>query len=126
MTAFSGATAYATLPISLTDTRSNETRGGYEVRLSMGELTVGDGATASMTIAPSNIHVTGVSGLPEGLDQGFEGSARSTQLVTLFASGDVAPAVQTTIQVELRLEIPAGTMPGEFSGDISIEVLPII
>jgi hypothetical protein len=126
VTAFSGATAYAFLPLTLTDTRSSEGRGRYEVRLKVGELTVGDETSSSMIIEPANIQVTDVDGLPEGLARGFEGSASLESPVTLFATGNAAPAVETTIRVALRMEIPAGTMPGSFSGDISIEVIPIV
>jgi hypothetical protein len=92
------------------------------VRLVMEQLALEDGGS----IDPVHIRVINIDGLPEGLEQGFLGSASLDAPVTLFASGAVAPAVETTIHVALRLDLPAGTVPGSFSGNISIEVIPII
>ena len=125
VTAFSGATVSATLPIAISDTRSDATRAGYSVNLKMGALTVGDGSLASMKIDPANIRVTGVSGLPDGLKQSFEGAASLGRSVTLFGTEGVAPAIESSmLSATLVIEIPAGTMPGAFSGEISIEVIP--
>lgn len=126
VTAFAGATAYATLPIKLTDTRSDETRGGYEVRLAMSPLTSGDDASQTVIIDAGNVQVVGVDGLPEGLSPEFEGNSSLESPVAIFASGEVSPAAETTIEVSLQLEIPPGTMPGNFSGEIWIEIIPII
>ena len=117
-----GAVAYATAEVVISDTRSDEVRSGYAVNLRMGPLAIED---AAGFIDPGNIRVTRVTGLPDGLAQGFEREASLGAPVELFRTGERVPAVEpTTVSVSMVLEIPAGTMPGTFGGDISVEVVP--
>jgi hypothetical protein len=119
ITTESGDTAYATVPIVISDTRTDQTRAPYSIVLSMGSMLQGDAS-----ISASNLSITGVSGLPGGLSPGFSGATSLSTPVTIIQSETLPPSGTFTISVAVALHIPAGTVPGVFNGSISLDVAP--
>jgi hypothetical protein len=119
ITTESGAMAYTTVPIVISDTRTDQTRTPYSIVLSMVGMTQGDAS-----ISASNLSITGVSGLPDGLSPGFSGATSLSTPVTIIQSETLPPSGTFTISVAVALHIPAGTVPGVFNGSISLDIVP--
>lgn len=119
ITTESGATAYASVPIVITDTRSDTTRRGYSIVLSMGAMTQGPASISS-----AHLSVVGVTDLPAGMDPGFSGATSLASSVPVVQAASLPPSGTHTIYVDLALHIPAGTVPGSFSGNISLDIVP--
>lgn len=116
-----GAVAYADVDIVISDSRSDGARDPYIVSLSMTEFTHVDGA-AHGTIGTNRMAATAVAGLPDGMGSGIAGATPMTSPVVVVNSGDVPAAGTWTVTVTILIDLPAGTVPGDFNGGLSIQV----
>src|SRR5699024_590094 len=124
VTSISGATVYADVQLAITDSRSDGAREPYIVSLSMTEFTHVDGSQYG-TIDTNRMAATAVAGLPEGMSTGVDGATPMTSPVIVINSGDAPPAGELTVTVTIQVDLPAGTMPGDFNGGLSVQVLPV-
>ncbi|MCC6705222.1 MAG: hypothetical protein IT334_10120 [Thermomicrobiales bacterium] len=117
----SPARATAEFAIEIRDTRADGERHGYSVAIAATAFT----AIGSTTpLAPDQLAVMSVASAPATVSPVGAGQSLSTA-VTLLTVEDEAPPVTTTITVTVALTIVAGTMPGAYSGRVTLEVLPL-
>lgn len=120
ITTSTGATAHAQLTVSISDTRADQNRSPYTISLQMGAFTHND--HESIVIPSANLAVMEVQGLVDGISAGFSAPASLSESVTI-ANASSPPAGETLLTVTISLYIPAGMMPGEFSGSASLDVV---
>jgi len=117
----SPAMAKAEFAIEIRDTRADGERHGYSVAISATAFTA---AGSTTPLASGQLKVASVNSAPAAVSPGGAGQSLAAP-VTLLTVEDEAPPVTVTLTVTVALTIAAGTMPGAYSGRLTLEVLPI-
>ena len=110
----SGDFLYAEIPIKIVDERAEGARHPYSISLRLGTPTYGD-----YYIEESNIAFTDVSELPDGLTSiDLSAPIPADADILLIQSGNNPPTGTHTITISVRMYVPAGTVPGTYSGQV--------
>jgi hypothetical protein len=114
-------TATAIFVIEIDDTRADGERPGYRVMISASSFTA-DGSTTA--VAPGQFSIVSIEASP-GMGAVPSGASQSlAHPVTVLTVPDEAQAVTGTLTLVVAMTIPPGTMPGTYTGQLTLEVGP--
>jgi hypothetical protein len=117
-------TATASFSLVIEDTRADESRDGYVIRLQASPFS-SDGAPSA--IQPGQLTVTGVTGvtgLPDGIPVTTANGQSLDSPVNVLTVPNGAAALDTTLAITVAMTLLPGTMPGAYTGSLIFDLLP--
>ncbi len=126
ITASTGDVQYARIQIVISDDRAESAREPYSISHRLTSLQIPE---SPFIIDASNISFIQATNLPNGLTQAWAGEAgvaqSGNQETAIIRSSEVPPAGTYTVTVQVRMGVPAGTVPGNYTGRVLLSLNPV-